>query len=994
MLGLSVGQPLGVVSSEAAAIQAESGGDQHLKSRSPRERVEQGRSHYQSGQFVEALEQFRQAAQTYADLDAPLNQALALSYLARTYQELDEYDEAQAAIDNSLALLPLAPQQESHNRVEAQVLSTQGELQLIWGQPEAAIASWDRAATLYEQLDDSIGLIGIRVNQVQALRSLGLYYQAERQVQALRAQLVDLPASQLSLTAWRSLGNTQYALGNHDDARQSFERSLEIAEALNASDEIAATRLSLGNLERALGDRQLNRQLLAARQSLVRQSYCPDWDSEKLSSATRDRYQQAYAYYQQMLDQNVPVPLRVRSQLNQLSLDLTLNQAPPASALAALSTNLSELPPSRFAVYARVRFAQELSCLPQASRAGDESRQSLQMLAIALDTARELGDKRAESYALGRLGRLYELQQPQTPDTLAQAKAVTDQAMQLAQQIQATDIAYLWQWQMGRLLNAEGRRQEAIQYYAIAFDNLRNLRSDLVVLDTDIQFSFREKIEPIYRQYADLLLQQAAAYRHAISELRHSEIKSFDPAASDQIALVQSFQDSLQRARAVIEALQLAELDNFFRDACATIQPESIDALVDQQSQQSDLTSAVLYTIILPERLDIVLKVPNKNRADAGSPDLLYYSSPVAADEVRRTVLELRRRLVRPDTLRTVNQPAQDLYDWLIRPALADLQADNVNHVVFVLDGVLRNIPMAALHDGDRYLLDEFTVSLSPGLQVLESASSDPQSVNVIAAGISDFSERLTQFPPLPYVENELEAIAATFPQVTRLLNRDFTRSKLMAALNREPISVLHLASHGQFSSLIEETFILASRETDSSRANDVYATDSLTSPVSFRSAPGGFSDTDSARDIISSSDRQANAADVDAVDAIGINELAGLLEGDRIDPSERKIDLLVLSACQTASGDERATLGLAGVAVRAGARSTLASLWSVDDQATAQFISEFYRQFYNAGEGMSKVDALRQAQQHIRDFEDEWGDRPYEHPRYWSAFVLLGNWL
>jgi len=886
----------------------------------PAHLVQQGRDAYQSGQYPQAVDRLEQAVSIYDALNVPLNQALALSYLALAYQELGDRPQAEVTLQASLALLPNKPESESQYQVQAQVLNTQGELLFDWGQLEAAISSWQAAAITYEELNDPLGTIGTQINQIHALRAMGHYRRAKRQTDELEAKLSNLPDSNLVATAWRSLGNTQYAMGENSRARISLENSLALAQTLNSSHDIAAALLSLGNLERSLGDRQLNQQLLATLQSPARQSYCPDWSPDFLSKAVLGHYYQAADYYQQAIRHDAPQSTWVRSQLNHLSLAVALREAPSSSDLDQLYAQLQRLPPGRFAVYANIRFAQDLTCLPFGSLDTPPAQLPLAILDAAIQTAKDLGDVRAESYALGSLGRIYELKRDELDGAIARAKANTSEAMKLAQQIQAPDIAYRWQWQMGRLLKEEDRRDEAVDYYGTAFENLKNLRSDLVVLDTDIQFSFRESIEPLYRQFAELLLQPSSPPESNASEIS---------------------QANLRQARDVLEALQLAELDNFFRDACSDIEPETLDKVIDEQDRQA----AVLYTIILPERLDVVLKLPRPEppngdtQAEGPSTsesELQHYFTQVPAEEVRNTVLDFRRQLVRPDTIRTVNEPARRIYEWLIQPLEADLETNGIEHIVFVLDGVLRNIPMAALHDGDRHLVDRYAVSLSPGLQILETEVLPRQDINILAAGLS---ERIAGFPPLPNVETELEAIASTVPTATRLLNQEFTEFQLQTAVAEEPISIVHLATHGQFSSQAEETFILAYD------------------------------------------------------DKIDVNELNELLR--RRDDRElaEEIELLVLSACQTASGDERAALGLAGVAVRAGARSTLASLWSVDDRATALLVSEFYRQLYSSEGKKDKAEALKQAQQHVKGIEVQ-GIRPYEHPRYWSAFVLLGNWM
>jgi CHAT domain-containing protein len=163
------------------------------------------------------------------------------------------------------------------------------------------------------------------------------------------------------------------------------------------------------------------------------------------------------------------------------------------------------------------------------------------------------------------------------------------------------------------------------------------------------------------------------------------------------------------------------------------------------------------------------------------------------------------------------------------------------------------------------------------------------------------------------------------------LLNQEFTSASVQKEINSAPFPVVHLATHGQFSSNKEKTFILTW-------------------------------------------DGQ-----------LKIEDLANLLR-NRDQSQSNAIELLVLSACQTAKGDKRAALGLAGVAVRAGARSTLASLWSIDDESSAVLMSQFYQEL--ARTTVSKAEALRQAQLSLLQTPQ------YQHPRYWAPFVLVGNWL
>jgi len=448
---------------------------------------------------------------------------------------------------------------------------------------------------------------------------------------------------------------------------------------------------------------------------------------------------------------------------------------------------------------------------------------------------------------------------------------------------------------LGRILHRQGQISEAIAAYSQAVDRLSLLRKDLLATTPDIQFSFRKDVEPIYRQLVQLLL------------------------------MGEPSQANLQRVRTVIEALQLAELNNFFQEACLDTHPQQID--------QIDPNAAVIYSIILPDRLAVIL-------SRAGQP-LHYYATPLSSPpgsnpEFRDQTAESVVKKVYRDLLATLNPfvnspnrlgPSQQLYDWLIRPAAAELEQSHVKTLVFVLDGVLQGIPVAALHDGEHYLIENYSIALTPGLQLLPTRSLPVTQLSVLAGAIS---EARSGFSSLPNVAREVEDIAAAVPTHI-LLNQEFTRNQLTTNLETTATPIVHLATHGQFSSQADRTFLL----------------------------------TWDGR--------------------IDVKELDQLLQV-REQQNRSPIELLILSACQTAAGDDRASLGLAGVALRSGARSTIATLWSVQDQSTAELMVQLYAALNQPN--TNKAEALRQAQLALLRSPN------YQNPYYWAAFVLVGNWL
>ena len=238
---------------------------------------------------------------------------------------------------------------------------------------------------------------------------------------------------------------------------------------------------------------------------------------------------------------------------------------------------------------------------------------------------------------------------------------------------------------------------------------------------------------------------------------------------------------------------------------------------------------------------------------------------------------------------------------------------------------------MAALHDGKNFLVEKYSIALTPGLQLLAPRSLKQERLGALVAGLSE--ARPPNFSALPNVEKEVKTIESELPSQV-LFNNKFTNSAFEDKVSVVSYPIVHLATHAQFSSQADETFILTWNG------------------------------------------------------KIKVNELSSLLKTVRLSRN-KPLELLILSACQTATGDDKSALGLAGVAVRSGASSTVATLWQINDEASATLMSQFYDQLLQARKtGISKAEALRRAQKAILNNPE------YKSPYYWGAFVLLGNWI
>ncbi|WP_442938155.1 CHAT domain-containing protein [Nostoc sp.] len=855
--------------------------------------VEQGRKLYETGQLSKAVIILQQATDAFNLQKDELGKAMALSNLSLVFKQLGQWKKAETAITQSLNLLKNSQlKTQNFAIILAQTLDIQGNLQLELGRTEQALDSWKQSANTYTQAGDEVGIIRSLINQSMAEQALGLYHQARTTLEELQPRLEQQPDSLVKAIALRSFGDVLQLVGDLEPSFKVLQQSRDIAKKLQSPSEMSATLLSLGNTALALGNRQTSQQ-----DSTSFENYTPlHCINKPVSTESVKFYQQAAQFYEEAVT-IATLPLsQIQAQLNYLSILLKLQQWSQAKKLSSeIQVKLAKIPPSHTANYAQINFAQNLVCLKQATNADiPSSKEIAQMLATSVQQARSMDDERSVAYGLGALGGLYLENQD-----ISNAQKLTQEALMVAQAIKAGDIGYLWQWQLGYILRIQGDVTGAIANYTEAVNTLKYLRNDLITLNPDVQFSFRDNIEPVYRQLVDLLLQPSSTV-----------------SSKESIS-----QKNLKQARGILETLQLAELENFFREACLKAVPEQIDQVVDK----TDGTAAVIYPIILADHLDIILKLPNQT-------ELSHYTINKKSRDVESILEKLQKYLREPDRINDVKKLSQQVYSWLIQPLENKLEKMNIKTLVFVLDGDLRNIPMAVLYDQkhQKYLIQKYAISLAPGLQLVEPKSLQKVQINGLIAGVSEQRQiEGRSFAKLKNVEVELQRIQSAIPRNAELFNQAFTKINLQNQIKKIPYTVVHIATHGEFSSNPDKTFILTWEQL------------------------------------------------LKAKDFDNLIRLSGQRESSAI-------ELLVLSACETAQGDKRATLGLAGIAVRAGARSTLASLWAVDDKSTAQFMSKFYQELENSK--VTKAEAVRRAQ--IQLLTD------YEIPYLWAPYILVGNWL
>lgn len=487
-----------------------------------------------------------------------------------------------------------------------------------------------------------------------------------------------------------------------------------------------------------------------------------------------------------------------------------------------------------------------------------------------------------ESYVTGYLGRLYESQ-----NRIDDAMLLTQQAINIAQQTRASESLYLWQWQTGRLLIKQQKKPEpAIKAYLSAIHTLQSFRNANI---RNIQLiPFTTKIKPVYYELADIYLQQAK-----------------------QIQDLKMKQPLLHQAQQIIEKLKVAELEDYFKDDCSVLL-EGKKISISQASKKA----AVIYPILLKDRTEILVHIGD---------NIYPFSFSLTQEQIRNTIMIFRAKLEKRTT-RQYLYSAQQLHQWLITPLESLLRKHHIETLVFVPDGLLRTIPIAALHDGKQFLINKYAIVTAPGLELFDPKPLERKNTRIL---VNALTVPVQGFSALPNVDDEVKAIQKHF-KPTILMNQTFLLKTAEKEIKEQPYSIVHIASHGQFDKDPDNTFILT----------------------------------------------------YDG--KLTINRLEDAIRFSKY--RKQPLELLILSACQTAAGDEKAALGLAGIALKAGARSALATLWFINDKATSELIGEFYFQLKNPKN--SKAKALQLAQLKLLK------DIRYQHPGNWSPFLLIGNWL
>ncbi|NEQ52073.1 MAG: CHAT domain-containing protein [Leptolyngbya sp. SIO3F4] len=837
-------------------------------------------------------------------------------------------------LDTSLSLGSKQYTEAERRRSEAYLeglrLYSLGEEQFNSGNWQAALANWNQALTIFQDIQGPQGGLGILIKLGTLHLSLGEYEKALTYYEKSLVISREVGDQTVEGSVLNNIGNIYRQLGEYPEALNYYTQSLVIdQEMLRNQGARSSILVSVANTINNVG--------------IVYQSL--------------GEYLQALDYYKQSLD------------ITQGLID-TL-QIFDRTAQAVTLNNIGNI----------------YQLLGEYSKALDYYKRSL-VITKGIDNpaseARILNNIGAVHWSLGEhLEALENYEQ-----SLVIARQVGNRAGE------AGTLANI-----ARLLQDQNKPALAIIFFKQAVNAYETIRTGIQSLDQSLQDSFTKTIEDEYRTLADLLLQQGRILeaQRVLDLLKVQELDDYlrgvqrSPATQNGVAYWQVEEELLQLYRELLLAgeqlrllqnisfnqltpeqkSQLSELtarqgylqDNFQQ---WVEHPEVASALTDLRTStkgrnleiedyatlQSKLAglpqnTVLLYPLILENRLELVLVSP--------------YAPPVrhpvevSADELNRVITNFGQSLkyARSD----IETHAQQLYNWLIKPLEESLSSTDAEMIIFAPDGPLRYVPLAALHDGNDWLVERFSFTHITAAALTNFDAKPQDNPRLLAAACSEcnFEYKVAgqdfQFSLLPYTDSEVSLLEERMPNTDVLRTPNFTPEELQLRLGS--YEILHLATHGAFvTGQPEESFIVFG---DKSRLN------------------------------LKEIERKWNLPNA---------------------------DLVVLSACETAVGSDGLgtgveILGLGYQIQKAGAKAAIASLWQVSDGGTQVLMNAFYTAIAN---GKTKAEALQLAQQALLTGDGTASGLPrgglvpagipnevansLDHPYYWAPFILIGNGL
>jgi CHAT domain-containing protein/tetratricopeptide (TPR) repeat protein len=882
--------------------------------------------------YLEALPVFRSERRTYWE-------ALTLKTIGDIYIDLDKIAEALTYQQQTLPLFTKLGDAKQLGRM----LSSIGKSYEKLGDLRTAIAYYEQAIAARKSIRDPLG-------EGKTFNNLGYAYDI------LGQPKIALEFYQKALNIWheqdnrkeegstlRNVGAVYRKLSDYGQALKFYSQALKINQELGDRRSEGNTLNSIGLLYNNLGQPKkaiefLQRSLAIAKERKDLRAQSSILSNMGLAYRKQNELDKALTFYFQAF------------QLAQDTGDLgsesvTLNNL---SSIALEQENYDE---------------------------------ALDFLQKALTVVRKVGDRVTEATILNNIGLVYN----QT-GKLNQAFATYQQSLLLDRQVGNRRSESIALSNMGSFMGEQGKLEFAIYFYKLSVNVRESIRKDIRSLSREDQNSFKQSVADVYRGLASMLLQKGRVMealqvldllkvqelQDYLQDVKGNEItaqgiellpleQKLSNLMSETASQSTSLNDELDTLRKLaqpneaqkkrlleIEQIQLAASQKlgllFDSDQVKTVERDlqqnaiadnlKLHAYISLQERLKSLIqtakfpqkTALFYPLILGDRLELVLFTPD-------APPI-HRTVKVKQKDLEQAIATFRSEL-QDATSFDVKDSGNQLYQWMIQPIADDLQKAQIQTIIYAPDGKLRYIPLAALYDGKQWLIERYAINHITAFNLFrlgsQTASKPP---NVIAAAFSqgeykfNVGDQQFDFSGLPFAGKEIENLGSTIPNTTKLLNASFQRDAITEP--KQSYNIIHLATHAAFvSGKPEESFILLGNG-----------------------------------------------------DRLSLREVQNL--------KMPAVDLVVLSACQTALGGVvgggEEILGFGYQMQRTGAKAAIASLWTVSDGGTQALMDVFYREIQK--EKTSKIESLRQAQlSMIHSSITE-----FTHPYYWSAFILIGN--
>ena len=941
---------------------------------------DQGIQQIKIGQYQSAIQSLQHALTICRETQEHRKETTTLTALGLAYLRLGDVTRAMQLRQQALTIAKelkdtelekfvlelLKIDQRNLIKAEADRLFKQGTQQYQTSRFQSALHSWKQVLVIYQEIKDRQGEGATLGSLGSVYDSLGDYNKAIAYHQQALTIAREIHDRQSEGKALGNLGVACMGLGNYTNAVEYGQQWLAIAREIDDRQSEGRALNNLGNAYRNLGN--YAEAIEYEQQALKITKETSDYQSQGavlnglgIIYKNLGDLRKAIEYYQEAL-------VIVRGISDRQGEGGILNSMGIAyknlgNYSKAIEYHQQALVIAR-KIYDHEGESEALGSLGNAYGLLGNYAKAIEYHQQALTIDREIHDRQSEGQSLGNLGVAYF-----SLGNYAKAIEYHQQALAIAREVGDLKSEGIALNNIGATLIQQKRPELAIVFYKQSINVYESIRTGIQSLPREQQESYINSVADTYRSLADLLLKQDRVLeaQRVLDLLKVQELQNYlrnvrgklQPAQGisnrppEQQLSDRFIQSHITQQQAFEQFIRSQEVQELIAQLSPKAQKQSID-LEDFRSLTSTLTAlhqdaVLLYPLILPDRVELVLLAPGL------AP--IHRSSPVKKEDLNRAIANFRAALQNPNSDAKV--PAQQLYQWLIAPISADLAKAHAKTILYAPDGQLRYIPLAALHDGHQWLAETYRIQNITAKSLISLSLQRQTIPKVLAAAFSQGSytfkvgsESFT-FNGLPGAAREISLLATLLPGTAQLLDQDFTANGVLTRLNN--YNILHLATHGA---------IVTSDPTQSF--------------------------------ILFGDGKPVNLTQIDS------------------DWSFQNTDLVVLSACETGLGglgNGEEILGLGYVMQKAGAKSTIASLWQVDDNGTQALMDAFYAALKTGK--LTKAEALQKAQivliagNHAANGEQRASLRlpsnipatvskspNLSHPYYWAPFILIGNGL